>query len=173
MTENVLDGLKRAHKRMSLKSEQEKQNIIQKQRQSLKNSVQKRTAEEQKLVGEHISNGRHSSEKCKSSWNKNIQAKNWQTEQHKIHLLQAVSKPKTKEQRNKLSETRKSSGIAKGAKNPNAKAVMCVSTGEIFSWAGEASEKLGLNVKEIRKCCQGTRKHIKGLIFKYVENNIC
>ena len=43
-----------------------------------------------------------------------------------------------------MSRKRIESGIAKGAKNPRAKRIMCVETGVIFEYQQEASDLLGL-----------------------------
>lgn len=47
----------------------------------------------------------------------------------------------------------------KGGNNPNAKAVICVNTGEVFPSALEASEWCGASRQHINRVCRGERKH--------------
>jgi hypothetical protein len=50
----------------------------------------------------------------------------------------------TKEMKDHLAKVRIENGTAKGGKNPRAKPVMCVETGEIFACKQDASEFLGV-----------------------------
>ena len=45
-----------------------------------------------------------------------------------------------------------------GSKNPSAKAVVCITTNEIFTTMKEASEKYGVSVNSICGCCKGRNK---------------
>lgn len=63
----------------------------------------------------------------------------------------------------------------KGNKNPSAKKIICVTTGEAFNCIKEASEKYNITHQNISKCCKGKRKSagkhpITGekLVWKYV-----
>jgi hypothetical protein len=51
----------------------------------------------------------------------------------------------------------------KGENNHSSKKVQCLTTGEIYASAAEASEKTGVCRMLIGKCCRGERKTTKGL----------
>lgn len=63
-----------------------------------------------------------------------------------------------------------------GGKNPSAKKVICITTGEIFDCIKEAGEKYDVCSSDISKCCKGKRKSVgkhpvtgEKLVWKYVE----
>ena len=87
------------------------------------------------------------------------------------HLREAGSRPKTPEHCQHISDSRLNSGVAVGAKNPRAKKIYCRETDTVYSWAGEAAEKLGLSVHMIRQCRQGKINNVKGYHFvDFIEN---
>ena len=64
----------------------------------------------------------------------------------------------SEEQRKKISESRIKNAIAKGKNNPNAKAVICITTMKIFDTSKEGAEFYKTNRSGISQCCHGTRK---------------
>ena len=62
------------------------------------------------------------------------------------------------ETREKISESHK--GIHAGAKHPNARKIICITTGEIFDYIKQASDKYNIDNSSITKCCKGKIKHI-------------
>ena len=62
------------------------------------------------------------------------------------------------EHRNKISETRIERGVAKGKNNPSAKAVICITTNQIFDTMKEASKYYKTCDTGISMCCKGKRK---------------
>ena len=67
----------------------------------------------------------------------------------------------SEEQRNKISETRINNEVAKGKNNPMAKAVICITTMEIFDTAKEGAEyykDYKASRSGISQCCSGNRK---------------
>lgn len=75
-----------------------------------------------------------------------------------------------KESRQKISNTRKEKGLAKGKnnpmygvhrygeKNPNSKKVICLTTGEIFGTIKEGADKYNISPKNISKCIHERQK---------------
>lgn len=62
-----------------------------------------------------------------------------------------------------------------GADNPNSKAVICVTTGEIFSSTREAERQTGVANSHISACCRGKYKSAglidgKPAVWKYLED---
>lgn len=55
-----------------------------------------------------------------------------------------------------------------GEKNPSAKSIVCIDTGEVFKYASLASEKYSLDLSSIIKCCKGKRNHVSNMRFKYL-----
>lgn len=74
----------------------------------------------------------------------------------------------TEETKKKLSE------VTKGSKNPRAKKVRCIETGQVFDYIREANEFLGKNrlSSDISKCCKGKLKTCGGYHWEYVEEDI-
>lgn len=60
----------------------------------------------------------------------------------------------------KISEEtkKKMSKANKGDKHPQAKKVICITTGEIFNYIKEATKKYNVDNSSITKCCKGYRK---------------
>ena len=63
----------------------------------------------------------------------------------------------------------------KGDKNPSARKVKCVTTGEVFNTMKEACEKYKVNTSHMCDCCKGKRKSAgkhpvtkEKLIWEYV-----
>lgn len=62
-------------------------------------------------------------------------------------------KKHTDETRKKISKSRLEKGIGRGNKNPNARKIICLNTGEVFSYIGEASKKYEIPSSRISRCC--------------------
>lgn len=72
----------------------------------------------------------------------------------------------TKEFREKISK--KMQGKFTGGKSPNARKVICLTTGEIFNSMIEAGEKYGVSYRAIGTCCQGKINSVKAKKTKYM-----
>lgn len=72
----------------------------------------------------------------------------------------------TKEFREKISK--KMQGKFTGGKSPNARKVICLTTGEIFNSMIEAGEKYGVSYRAIGTCCQGKINGVKAKKTKYM-----
>lgn len=57
-----------------------------------------------------------------------------------------------------------------GSKNPRAKKVLCVETGQVFDYIKDAEVKTGVNAKNIGACCNGKRKTAGGYHWMYLED---
>jgi group I intron endonuclease len=141
------------------------------------NLGQKRTEEtKQKLREAHKKNPRNFTEeyrrKLRESRARVLADGTWSISEEGMARLRASgSRPKSPEHCQHLSESRINSGIAAGAKNPRAKKIYCIETDTVYSWAGEAAEKLGLSVHMIRQCRQGKTDNVKGYHFvDFIEN---
>ena len=73
----------------------------------------------------------------------------------------------TEEFRKKISK--KMQGKFIGGKSPNAKKVICITTGEVFKSVKEASEKTGVNLSNICQCCKGNYKTAGKREWKFLE----
>lgn len=72
------------------------------------------------------------------------------------------------EQRRHLSKLRIENGIAKGGKNPRAKRVMCVESGQVFECQQDAASQLGLkSMASINHALKNSRYVASG--FHFVE----
>lgn len=125
----------------------------------------------QKLRDAHKRNPRNFTEeyrrKLRESRAAAIASSRWLiSEEGMEHLRVSGSRPKSREHRKHISESRINNGSAVGNKNPRAKKVYCVETDTTYSWADEAAEALGISIHSIRQCCQGKLKHVKGYHFK-------
>ena len=88
-------------------------------------------------------------------------------------------KHRTEDTKNKISNTRKDKGLAKGSKNPASRKIKCITTDKEFNCIREAGEYYKLTdsqVRHITNCCRGKRnysgKHpITGekLVWKYID----
>lgn len=67
------------------------------------------------------------------------------------------------ETRDKMSKNRQR------GKHPNAKAIICFETGEIFECARDITEKYGFSYKNISAVCLGKRKTAFGYIWKFYD----
>lgn len=56
-----------------------------------------------------------------------------------------------------------------GAKNPNAKKVLCIETGVVYECGVIASKETGVSYSSLRKCCQGNRKTAGGYHWQYID----
>jgi group I intron endonuclease len=54
-----------------------------------------------------------------------------------------------------------------GERNPSARAVVCITTGELFATATSASKYFNCDISSIIKCCRGKKKTVKGMQFAY------
>ena len=149
---------------MNNKSSKELEEIRNKMNETRKKTLEKKSKEERALIGKHISNGRIGIE----PWNK---GKNWLTEEHKEKLREAVSKQKSEEHKKHLSESRKFSGCSKGEKNPRAKKVICLETGLVYGYSGEAANALNLSAGQIRKCCNGVIETVGGFHWEFLNDS--
>lgn len=75
-------------------------------------------------------------------------------------------KKHTEESKYKISN--KNKGKFKGKNNPSARKVLCITTGEIFNCATEASEKYNLNHSALCKCCKGVTKTCNKMEWTYI-----
>lgn len=57
----------------------------------------------------------------------------------------------------------------KGGKNPMAKKVLCIETGQIFLCAGDAAKSINRSKSAITNCCSGRSETSGGYHWKYVE----
>ena len=55
-----------------------------------------------------------------------------------------------------------------GGKNPQAKSLICLDTGEIYECIQEASSKTGIHYKQISRCCNGKIEKAGGLKFQFL-----
>jgi group I intron endonuclease len=60
----------------------------------------------------------------------------------------------------------------KGARNPSAKAVRCITTDETFETASDACRKHGTDLSSVIRCCKGRAKSTKGLRYEYAEPGV-
>ena len=83
------------------------------------------------------------------------------TEESKKKISEAYNSKSDKEKEiinSKISETRIERGVAKGKNNPSAKAVICITTNQIFDTMKEAGEYYKTCNTGISMCCKGKRK---------------
>lgn len=158
------ESIKKWKNTMNSKSSKELEEIRNKRNETRKKTLEKKSEEERALVGKHISEGRKGIE----PWNK---GKSWLTEEHKEKLRESASKPKSEEHRKHLSESRKLSGCSKGEKNPRAKKVLCLETGVVYGYSGEAAKDLNLSARQIRKCCNGGVETVGGFHWKFLNDS--
>lgn len=57
---------------------------------------------------------------------------------------------------------------AKGGAAPTAKAIRCISTGDVFTCGREAAAHFGISYKEVSACATGRRQRTHGLQFEFV-----
>ena len=71
--------------------------------------------------------------------------------------------------RNRISEAHKA--LEKphmvGVRNPSARPVKCITTGETFQFASLAARKYNSDLSSIIKCCKGKINHVKGNVYDY------
>lgn len=158
------ESIKKWKNTMNSKSSKELDEIKNKMNKARKKTLEKKSEEERILIRKHISEGRKGIE----PWNK---GKSWLTEEHREKLREAASKPKSKEHRRRLSEARKFSGCSKGEKNPRAKKVLCLETGVVYGYSGEAANALNLSPGQIRKCCNGKIETVGGFHWRFLNDS--
>lgn len=56
-----------------------------------------------------------------------------------------------------------------GGKNPMAKKIICVNTGEVYDSIQDASKKLDIHYKQISRICLNKKDNFNGLKFQYYE----
>ena len=79
-------------------------------------------------------------------------------------------KKHSKETIERVKQTKKKNGVDfRGERNPSAKPIVCINTGEYFSYSTLAANKYNLDLSTIIKCCKGKRNKTKGMSFKYFE----
>jgi len=59
-----------------------------------------------------------------------------------------------------------------GIRNHSAKAVRCITTGEVFPFASLAASKYSTDLSSIIKCCRGVVKRAKGRVYAYDEPGV-
>ena len=99
----------------------------------------------------------------------------WVTSKENIqHAWNTGLSRMTKEHKKKLSESHK--GKYTGKKHPQAKKVICITTGETFNYIREAEEKYNIAHQNISKCCRNMRKSAgkhpatgEKLVWEYME----
>ena len=81
----------------------------------------------------------------------------------------------SKETKRKMSESR--IGLFTGNKNPRAKKVVCITTGEIFDYIGMAETKYNISHANISACCKGKIKSAgkhpvtrEPMVWRYIED---
>lgn len=77
-------------------------------------------------------------------------------------------KKHTDETRKRMSEHAKSRNLTYG-KNPRARKVECINTGEVFDSVKEAAEKYGLARTSVNNCCRGYRNSCFGYEWRYLD----
>jgi group I intron endonuclease len=70
--------------------------------------------------------------------------------------------------RAKMSEHAKQRNLTYG-RNPRARKVQCINTGEVFNSVKEAAEKYGLSRTGVNNCCIGYRNSCHGYRWRYVD----
>ena len=61
-------------------------------------------------------------------------------------------------------------GVRIGNKNPNAKKVKCLETGEIFDTLNDACKKLNVNITSLSSCLKGRLNRAGGYHWEYANN---
>lgn len=89
------------------------------------------------------------------------------TEETKQKMRNSYRYHITDESKKKMSKGRK--GKCSGSENPNARAVICINTGNVYQTIKEAAQATGANQFKISDVCRGARKHTSGLVFEYVN----
>lgn len=88
----------------------------------------------------------------------------------------------SEEQKRKLSEVvkgfkhseeakAKMRGIHSGENHPNARAVICIETGEKFECMNTAAKKYNIQLPNLVKCCKGERKKAGGYKWRYADEH--
>jgi len=77
-------------------------------------------------------------------------------------------KPLSEAQRKRLSEYMK--GRCAGGKNPRAKKVLCIETGQVFGCISDAAKWLKSDRHDIVACCSGKKEAHKGYHFRFLED---
>ena len=89
--------------------------------------------------------------------------------------LGQIGKTFSKETKKKMSDTKKRKFELRkslGLPAPNAKPIVCIETGEIFSSSVAAVQKYNFNRSKICDVLKGRRKHTGGFTFAYLEQSI-
>lgn len=107
----TLEQVEKWRETMRQKSDEEREIIVQKQCVSRAKTVKQRTQEEQTVINNRISAGKMGVE----PWNKGKQ--DWWSEEHKQHVVESASKPKTSAHRANLSKSCTESECHSGTKN--------------------------------------------------------
>lgn len=168
MTEKCKNSLRNLHEVMQNKSEESKKEILDKIAISRDIKIMNRTKEERNVIRKHISEGRKNSSNL-NTWNKGKSMSEWMTKEHYQNFIKSQHEKKSEKHRKHLSETRKRLGLSKEENNPRAKKVLCIETNVVYNYSGCAATAFNTSAEEIRKCCLGRRKSIRGFTFKYVK----
>ena len=79
-----------------------------------------------------------------------------------------IGKPRSEETKKKVSDGLK--GKMVGCKNGRSKAVICLTTGEVYESMNIASTNTGVQQSDISRCCSGKIKQTKGLKWQYYKD---
>lgn len=80
-----------------------------------------------------------------------------------------IGKPRSEETKQKVSQGLM--GKMSGSKNVRSKAVICLTTGEIYESMCIASKATGIGQSDISRCCNGKIKQSKGTKWQYYQGN--
>lgn len=86
-------------------------------------------------------------------------------------LAPQFGKPRSEDVKRRLSEAHKGRKhpYHEGGKNPSARAVICMDTGERFETATHASHRYNTDLSTIIKCCKGKVKLARGKSYRYAD----
>ena len=84
------------------------------------------------------------------------------------HLQKMIAASKTPEAIEKMKQHKQ---WYSGKDNPNAKQVLCIETGIVYTTINEAAEATGCCASKISSVCHGKREHTRGLHFKIVKDD--
>lgn len=127
------------------------------------------------LSGEnHPFYGKHHTEETKNNISKKLSGRKF-TEEHKQKISEAnkgknCGKNHTEEWKEKMSKRNN------GGDNPNAQAIICVTTGKIFDCIRDGANYYNCNYGKIGACCRGERKSCgkledgTKLVWRYLED---
>ena len=133
---------------------------------TLNKNKNKKTYSVHRLVAIHfIDNPNNYSEinhKDENKQNNNFENLEWCSRKYNVNYGTGRKRQREKMIGKKFSEEHKkklSKSKNNGNKHPQAKKIKCITTGEIFSYIKEASNKYNIDNSSITKCCKGKYKY--------------